>query len=69
LACTLASLYEGSKSKSFFSAFQALFNKDDVNDDSGNECNNDNQNTDALADNEAKEDLRGFLSVVGSLKQ
>jgi hypothetical protein len=55
--------------KAFFSAFQALFNNDEINDDKGNKCNNDNQNTDAPANNEAEEALHGFLSIVGSLKE
>jgi hypothetical protein len=53
------------KAKAFFSAFQALFNNDDVNDYEGNKCNNDNLNTDAPANNEAEEELREFLSMVG----
>jgi hypothetical protein len=55
------------KAKTFFSAFQALFTNDEVNDDDGNTCNDNIQ--DAPVNNEADEDLRGFLSMVGSLKE
>jgi hypothetical protein len=53
-------------------AFKVLFDNDCIDDFNGNDGNNSNkgnQDKDELPDNEANEDLCGFLSMVGYLKE
>jgi hypothetical protein len=40
-----------------------------LNGDNGNDSNKGNQDKDEFPDNKANEDLRGFLSMVGYLKE
>ncbi len=54
------------KAKAFFSAFQALFTKGDDEEEEDTECND---NINATTNNEDKEEVRGFLLMVGSLKE
>jgi hypothetical protein len=53
-------------------AFKALFDDnciDDLNGNNGNDSNKGNQDKDELLDRKADEDLCGFLSMVGYLKE
>jgi hypothetical protein len=53
-------------------AFKALFKDncvDNLNSNDGNNSNKGNQDKDELLDNKANKDLRGFLSLVGYLKE
>jgi hypothetical protein len=54
------------KAKAFLSFFQALFTKEDKEEEDDTERNDD---VDATDDNEDKEDMRNFLLMVGSLKE
>jgi hypothetical protein len=55
------------KAKAFFSAFQALFTNDKNNNEE-EDGSNDKQDGDADNDQEVDDDVRAFLSLVGSLK-
>ncbi len=55
------------KAKAFLLAFQALFTNDE-NDNEEEDENNDKQDGDADNDQEVDDDVRAFLSLVGSLK-
>ena len=55
------------KAKVFLSAFQALF-RNDENDNEEEDKSNNKQDGDADNDQEVDDDVRAFLSLVGSLK-
>jgi hypothetical protein len=55
------------KAKAFLSAFQALFTNDENNNEEEDESN-DIQDGDADNNQEVDDDVRAFLSLVGSLK-
>jgi hypothetical protein len=61
------------KVKAFLSAFQALFTNEDDDDNKGNNgkfhCNNVNDKEDDGNDHNYDDDLHGFLSMIGSLKE
>ncbi len=54
------------KAKAFLSAFQALFTKEDKEEEEDTERNYD---IDATDNNEDEEDMRNFFLMVGSLKE
>ncbi len=55
------------KAKAFLSAFQSLFTNDENDNEEEDECNY-KQDGDADNNQEVDDDVRAFLSLVGSLK-
>ncbi len=54
------------KAKAFFSAFKALFTNGDDEEEEDTERND---KVDATPNNKDEEEVHGFLSVIGSLKE